>query len=129
MHVLRTRLVRQLRDADTEGRFHAYYPHVAGLCEGTCVDLHSKVMIVDDEWLRVGSSNISNRSMGVDTECDLVVEAQGEARVQAAIRAARNRLIAEHSGAADVPQLEPAALQPGGHAGRPTLRRGLRAQS
>ena len=99
MHVLRTRLVRQLRDADTEGRFHAYYPHVEGLCDGTCVDLHSKVMVVDDEWMRIGSSNLSNRSMGVDTECDVTVEAQGDARVRKAIRGFRDRLLAEHAGA------------------------------
>jgi len=99
MHVLRTRLVRQLRDADHEGRFHAYYPHVEGLCDGTCVDLHSKVMVVDDEWLRIGSSNISNRSMGVDSECDVVVEAQGVERVRKTIRAFRDQLIAEHAGA------------------------------
>ena len=98
MHVLRTRLVRQLRAADTGGRFHAYYPHVEGLCEGTCLDLHSKVMIVDDEWLRVGSSNLSNRSMGVDTECDLIVEAEGDEGDRRAIRACRNKLIAEHAG-------------------------------
>ena len=99
MHVLRTRLVRELRDADKHGRFHAYCPHVAGLAEGTCIDLHSKVMIVDDEWLRIGSSNISNRSMGVDTECDVVVEACGEKHVRQKIREFRDRLLAEHLGA------------------------------
>ena len=99
MHVLRTNLVRDLRAIDTHGRFHAYYPHVDALAEGTCVDLHSKVMIVDDEWLRVGSSNLSNRSMGMDTECDAVIEARGEARIAAAIRDFRVGLIAEHSGA------------------------------
>ena len=98
MTMLRTRLVRALRDADTEGRFHAYYPHVGGLCDGTCLDLHSKVMIVDDEWLRIGSSNISNRSMGVDTECDVVIEAQGLDKVRQGIRASRDRLLAEHAG-------------------------------
>ncbi|HET6265389.1 MAG TPA: VTT domain-containing protein [Usitatibacter sp.] len=98
MHVLRTRLVRNLRAADKFGKFHAFYPHVEGLCDGTCLDLHSKVMVVDDEWLRVGSSNISNRSMGVDTECDVTVEARGDEKVRAAIRGARNRLLAEHSG-------------------------------
>lgn len=98
MHVLRTRLVRMLRDADAKGRFHAYFPHREGLCEGTCIDLHSKVMIVDDEWLRIGSSNISNRSMGVDTECDVTVEAQGDAGRRKAIRAFRDRLLAEHAG-------------------------------
>ena len=98
MHVLRTRLVRTLRAADHAGRFHAYHPHVEGLCEGTCIDLHSKVMIVDDEWARIGSSNISNRSMGVDTECDVVIEARGDAGVRAAINEMRNRLLGEHSG-------------------------------
>jgi len=98
MHVLRTRLVRALRAADTHGKFHAFYPHVEGLCEGTCLDLHSKVMIVDDQWMRIGSSNISNRSMGVDTECDVTVEAAGDPKVVGAIRAFRDRLLAEHSG-------------------------------
>jgi uncharacterized membrane protein YdjX (TVP38/TMEM64 family) len=98
MHVLRTRLVRRLRAADKHDKFHAYYPHVEGLCEGTCLDLHSKVMVVDDEWIRVGSSNISNRSMGVDTECDVTVEARGNAAVRAAARKYRDRLLAEHSG-------------------------------
>jgi uncharacterized membrane protein YdjX (TVP38/TMEM64 family) len=87
-----------LREADTQGRFHAYYPHVEGLCDGTCLDLHSKVMIVDDEWLRIGSSNLSNRSMGVDSECDVTVEAEGRPEVRAAVRGVRDRLVAEHAG-------------------------------
>ena len=98
MHVLRTRLVRKLREADTEGRFHAYYPHVEGLDEGTCLDLHSKIMIVDDEWLRIGSSNLSNRSMAVDTEADATIEAGGNPEVRRAIRRFRDKLLAEHSG-------------------------------
>jgi phospholipase D1/2 len=97
MHVLRTRLVRGLRAADKHGRFRAYYPHVDGLDEGTCIDLHSKVMVIDDEWARVGSSNLSNRSMGVDSECDVTAEAEN-ARHRAAIRAFRDRLLAEHAG-------------------------------
>ena len=36
--------------------------------------------------------------MGVDTECDLAVEAGGDPRVQAGVRQIRNRLIAEHLG-------------------------------
>src|SRR3954469_23830226 len=57
MHVLRTRLIDRLRKADKHGRFVVYYPHVPGLQEGCCVDVHSKVMIADDRVLRVGSSN------------------------------------------------------------------------
>src|SRR5258708_4201174 len=98
MSPLRTKLVRELRAADKNGRFHCYYPDVTGLCEGTCLDIHSKVMIVDDEWCRVGSSNLSNRSMGMDTECDITLEAQGDRKVAAAIRLFRDLLIGEHSG-------------------------------
>jgi phosphatidylserine/phosphatidylglycerophosphate/cardiolipin synthase-like enzyme/uncharacterized membrane protein YdjX (TVP38/TMEM64 family) len=98
MHVLRTRLVRRLREADRHHRFRIYYPDVAGLEAGTCVDVHSKTMIVDDEWLRIGSSNFSNRSMGLDTECDAVIEAEGDPRVQAVVRRLRHELLAEHLG-------------------------------
>ena len=96
MHVLRTALVRRLQAADTRGRFAIYYPHVPGLAEGTCVDVHSKMMVVDDQWLRVGSANLCNRSMGLDTECDVTLEAQGDPHTAAAIREFRNRLVAEH---------------------------------
>jgi uncharacterized membrane protein YdjX (TVP38/TMEM64 family) len=98
MHALRVRLVRELRAADRHGRFHVYYPDVPGLSPGRCVDVHSKLAIVDDEWLRVGSANLCNRSMGLDTECDLVVEAEGRAAVRAGIRACLDRLLAEHLG-------------------------------
>jgi len=98
MHVLRTRLIKMLREADRNHRFEVYYPHIEGLKEGTCIDVHSKVMIVDDEWLRIGSSNISNRSMGMDTECDVVVEAGGDEDDRQAIRAFRDSAIAEHAG-------------------------------
>ena len=39
-------------------------------------------MIVDDELVRIGSANFSRRSMGVDTECDLAVDARGDSRVR-----------------------------------------------
>jgi len=98
MTLLRTKLVRELRAVDAHKHFHVYYPHVEGLDEGTCVDLHSKVMVVDDEWFRVGSSNLSRRSMAMDTECDVTIEAQGRDEVRVRIRELRDRLIAEHTG-------------------------------
>jgi phospholipase D1/2 len=97
MSALRTVLMRKLRDADAYGRFHAWYPDTPA--EAGC-DLHSKLMIVDDEWLRVGSANFANRSMGLDTECDLVLEARGVAATRAAIASIRNALLAEHLGVA-----------------------------
>ncbi|HSF47200.1 MAG TPA: phospholipase D-like domain-containing protein [Burkholderiales bacterium] len=98
MGVLRNRLIERLRKADRQGRFQIYYPHMPGLEEGTCIDVHSKMMAVDDEWLRVGSANLNNRSMGFDTECDIAIEARGDERVARAIRGFRDRLIAEHLG-------------------------------
>ena len=96
MHLLRVKLVVQLREADTRRRFQVYYPHVDGLEGSTCLDVHSKVMAVDDEWLRVGSANLSNRSMGLDTECDVTFEAGGRADLAQTIRDFRCRLLAEH---------------------------------
>jgi phospholipase D1/2 len=61
------------------------------------VHVHAKVLIVDDTFLRIGSSNLNNRSMGFDTECDLAIEAES-AEHRAAIARVRNRLIAEHWG-------------------------------
>ena len=95
MGVLRARLHRALVDADTRGRFGVYCPHVDGLGQG-CVNVHSKVMIVDDTLLSVGSANLNNRSMVLDTECNVTIDANGDARIREAIAHWRNRLLAEH---------------------------------
>ncbi len=96
MQVLRTKLVRQLRDADRHGRFNAYYPHIPGLAEACCLDVHAKMMIVDDKCLRVGSANLCNRSMAVDAECDVLIESRGQAEVASTILGFRDQLLAEH---------------------------------
>ena len=44
---------------------------------GAPIYVHSKVLVVDDRLLRIGSSNINNRSMGFDSECDVAIEAVG----------------------------------------------------
>jgi phosphatidylserine/phosphatidylglycerophosphate/cardiolipin synthase-like enzyme len=63
--------------------------------------IHSKVMIVDDRFLTVGSANLTNRSMGVDSELHLSWEASADdasAALVASIRDLRVSLLAEHSG-------------------------------
>ncbi len=61
--------------------------------------VHAKVLVVDDRLLRVGSSNINNRSMGIDTECDLAVEVPpGKPGMRAQILRVRDSLLAEHLG-------------------------------
>jgi phospholipase D1/2 len=58
------------------------------------------VMVIDDRVLRIGSANLSNRSMAVDTECDIAIEADGDAEVARGIAGVRNRLLGEHLGVA-----------------------------
>lgn len=108
----RDRLFRRLKAADRFGRFRAYYAVVPGP-DGTdnAIGIHSKLVIVDDRFVRIGSSNLNNRSMGVDSECDLAIEATRKSE-RAAIRALRNRLLAEHAGA-DVETLASAIEQTG----------------
>ncbi len=97
MDVLRARLLQELRDADKYDRLRVYYvrlssePHVSLM-------IHAKVMIIDDCFARVASSNASNRSMGLDSECDLVVESNDKQDCSDAIVAFRRRLLAEHLG-------------------------------
>jgi phosphatidylserine/phosphatidylglycerophosphate/cardiolipin synthase-like enzyme len=92
MDTARARLVEALRRIDTHGRFRLYHPVTAAEAE---IYVHSKIMIVDDTCLRVGSSNFNNRSMRVDTECDVVL-ADGNAAERDRITALRNDLVAEH---------------------------------
>ncbi|MBP2297452.1 VTT domain-containing protein [Azospirillum picis] len=94
----RARLSRDLREADRHGRFRLYAALTDG---GTCITVHAKVMVVDDRLLRIGSANLNNRSMGLDTECDLALEAgpdAADAEVRQAIAHTRDDLIAEHLG-------------------------------
>jgi len=57
-----------LRAADHEDRFRIFYPVTTA---GEQIYVHAKAMIVDDILLHLGSSNLNNRSMGFDTECDI----------------------------------------------------------
>jgi phosphatidylserine/phosphatidylglycerophosphate/cardiolipin synthase-like enzyme len=88
-----------LRRNDPHGRFQAFYRAVsAGDGRECTVNVHSKAVMIDDVFLRVGSSNLNRRSLGLDTECDLAIEARSAAHREA-VAAVRNGLIAEHLGA------------------------------
>lgn len=91
----RALLLERIAAADRHGRFRIYHPVNEA---GTPIYVHAKVMIVDDGLLRVGSSNLNNRSMGLDSECDIALEAGGAADREALIRAVRADLLGEHLG-------------------------------
>ncbi len=93
----RIRFAETLREAGVADRVRLVHPRVMDKTGAADVMVHAKVTIVDDRLLRVGSANIANRSMGTDSECDLVIEAANE-RERSAIAILRNRLIGEHCG-------------------------------
>lgn len=90
------RALRKLRRADRHDRLRACYA-VVPTDEGGEQEIlvHAKVVVIDDRLLRVGSSNLNNRSEGFDTECDLAIEGKDET-CRAAILDLRNDLLAEH---------------------------------
>jgi phospholipase D1/2 len=96
IEALRSQSVRRLRAADRFNRLRICYPAVPDHGD-ECVGVHSKILVVDDRLFRVGSSNLTNRSMRLDTECDATVEATTDAE-RARVSFLRNRLLAEHLG-------------------------------
>lgn len=93
----RNRLARRLVAADRWNRFRMLYPVVPASGGEMALNLHSKVLIVDNSLVRIGSSNFNNRSEGLDTECDIAIESDGP-ETSSGIAALRNRLLAEHIG-------------------------------
>lgn len=92
----RDRFIRRLGQCDEHGRMRAFYP-VVPKPNGTEQEIviHSKLIIVDDTFLRIGSSNFNQRSEGLDTELDIAIEAATLAE-RRGILALRDRLLAEH---------------------------------
>jgi phosphatidylserine/phosphatidylglycerophosphate/cardiolipin synthase-like enzyme len=95
----RDRLIRRLKKADRFGRLGIFYPCIQAP-DGSHrqILVHAKLIIVDDRFLRVGSSNLNNRSIGLDTECDLAIETD-DPQSRRKIMQLRNRLLGEHLGA------------------------------
>ena len=97
MGVLRARIHGKLRAADRHEQYRLYYPTLPWLdTKDDCLNVHSKVLVADDDLLMIGSANLSDRSMGTDTECNLAIEARGDPRIEQAIAGLRDRLLAEH---------------------------------
>jgi uncharacterized membrane protein YdjX (TVP38/TMEM64 family) len=93
----RIHFLRTLEEAGVTDRVRLVCPEVRSGEHIAHTMVHSKVMIVDDRMLRIGSANLNNRSMGTDTECDLMIEAQSDSE-RATVRQVRARLLADHCG-------------------------------
>jgi phosphatidylserine/phosphatidylglycerophosphate/cardiolipin synthase-like enzyme len=97
MDTARARLVEALRRNDPHQRLRIYHPFTAG---GMDIYVHAKVTVIDGRILRVGSSNFNNRSMRLDTECDVTIDATiaGAEAAAPRIAAIAHELMAEHLG-------------------------------
>lgn len=95
MSPARSELLQALRNRDPHGRFRIYTPVTEG---GADIYVHAKIMIVDDRFLRVGSANLNNRSMGLDSECDLLIDGRKDQKVRQRIEEVRSDLLSEHLG-------------------------------
>lgn len=93
MDVLRNRVLTLIERANRHDRLRIVSPIIDKLGDAR-VNVHAKIMVVDMHWLRIGSANLSGRSMGLDSECDLLVDG-GESG--AALRFV-SELLAEHLG-------------------------------
>lgn len=93
LYPVAVRARRRLRlPAREAGRSRAPMEPAAG---DVPIEVHAKLLIVDDDFLCVGSANLNNRSMGLDTETAVAVEA-ARAEHRKAIGDLRGRLLAEH---------------------------------
>lgn len=89
MDTARSEILFRLEQADRHNRFVAFTPHTR---LGERIIVHAKVSIFDDAVLRIGSTNLNNRSFGFDTECDIAAEPT-DAAGRDAIRRFRHRTI------------------------------------
>ena len=106
----RWRLIERLQAADRYGRFRAYCPHTS---HGQPIIVHSKVAVIDDEILRVGSANLNNRSAGFDTECDVQLSAAPGTPEAKAVRDFHARMVGHFMGLGG-PAVEAALDEAGG---------------
>jgi phosphatidylserine/phosphatidylglycerophosphate/cardiolipin synthase-like enzyme/uncharacterized membrane protein YdjX (TVP38/TMEM64 family) len=97
MDVLRARILGKLFEADKYGRLRVYYPRLEGLDDG-CFSIHSKLLIVDNGLVFAGSANLSNRSMGFDTECNIAFDVRGRRDMESSVALFCATLLAEHLG-------------------------------
>ena len=103
--------VKRLRAADRYRRFRAVAPLTAA---GESIIVHSKIMVIDTRLFRVGSANLNCRSLGLDTECDLCIEAdENDDRIGRDILKLLSRLLSESLGC-DAARVEEEIRRAGG---------------
>ncbi|MGH7843784.1 MAG: phospholipase D-like domain-containing protein [Candidatus Binatia bacterium] len=99
--IAQERVIRGLKEvARQNGHCLGIYHPVSVSPEGEePTYIHSKLLLVDDRVLSVGSANMNNRSMGYDTELNVAWEGSAlETELVDSLREVRVNLLAEHTG-------------------------------
>lgn len=97
MGVLQDLALKRIQESDRHDRLRIYYPlDKKRAAHKLPMTVHSKIMIVDDTYLTIGSANLNNRSMGYDTECQLTIDASRDEFNQRALRETRAYVLAHH---------------------------------
>jgi phosphatidylserine/phosphatidylglycerophosphate/cardiolipin synthase-like enzyme len=99
--IAQARVIRQLMEvaATNHHCLGVYYPASVGANgEELPTYIHSKLFLVDDRFLSVGSANMNNRSMGYDTELNVSWEGLPDSETSRSIQQVRVNLLAEHTG-------------------------------
>lgn len=104
----RNKALRKLKAADRYQRLGFFYPDNGQKDKSRFIVVHSKFMIVDNEFMTLGSANLNHRSLNVDSELNLSLEARGEEETKKFIRQNLYRLLSEHL---DTPAMELRAYQ------------------
>ena len=91
--ICQRRVLAMLRAADAEDRLRVYVA-LLGPDGASPLKIHAKAMIIDGRFLHLGSANLNNRSMGLDTECNVAFA--GDGQTERVLTALRDDLLAEH---------------------------------
>ncbi len=90
----RVGFIKRLTRADLHGRLQVLSPVTRG---GAPIIVHDKMSVIDDDFVRIGSTNLNNRSTGFDTECDLAFRLESGVNRAAAI-ALKHRMVGQWFG-------------------------------
>lgn len=97
MGLLQDLALKRLVSFDRYDRLRIYYPFDRGrAAKRLGMTVHSKLMIIDDRYLTIGSANLNNRSMGYDTECQLTIDSNEDPACCDAIVHAMAFVLAHH---------------------------------
>lgn len=103
--IMQAKVIHRLKEMalETGHDLGVYYSGcVAADGQEVPIYIHSKLFLVDDRLLSVGSANMNNRSMGLDTEVNVTWEASSDQNALIeSIRHIRADLLAEHTGLKD----------------------------